>query len=539
MESGKYQKWPIDNWIKKTTNSILSFGGLINDSDKKLSMKSVISGILKDKMIVEFLLWVDKKLSIGKYQKWPEKNWLNKTIESILNFGGLAIQSDKQFPWKNIISGFGKVKLITMNILSVDRTLGTGKYQKWPEKNWLDKTSISIMKFGQLSMDVDKKFGLVKLLLGLQKSKMIANTIRDISLKLEEGKYTKFPGLEWSKGVPIAIAGFMNLPFKGVFGSLMDKLLGASEDAKKSQLGKIVDLMLFVDKKFQSGNWQKFPTVNWVNGTILALQKFRSVISLLSFSSLGDRLMTTFGFKNPIVTAVSNIEKLAISFDRLGKSIKSFTESIKDIDSEKLAAIKGLSSNVIMLSLMDPAQFDTMMAKLEERAGVFGDLIKDFDKNKKEGEKAGGAGGAGSVGFKAASPAKTGKSDSQIMSEKLDLMVAVLSDIQAVVGTRGALKNYLNKMKDDVTIGGNSSSLNQRSDKRLKNIIKKISVSNSGINVYLFTYKFDPSTTYQGVIAQELIGTEFESALHLDKNGLYSVDYSKIDVEFKKTNSKL
>jgi predicted AAA+ superfamily ATPase len=72
--------------------------------------------------------------------------------------------------------------------------------------------------------------------------------------------------------------------------------------------------------------------------------------------------------------------------------------------------------------------------------------------------------------------------------------------------------------------------------KRLKNIVKKLYVSDSGINVYLFSYKFDPSTLYQGVIAQELLNTPYESALHMDKNGLYSVDYSQIDVDFKKTN---
>jgi hypothetical protein len=44
------------------------------------------------------------------------------------------------------------------------------------------------------------------------------------------------------------------------------------------------------------------------------------------------------------------------------------------------------------------------------------------------------------------------------------------------------------------------------------------------------------SDLYVGVIAQELIGTEFECALVNDKNGYYAVDYSKIDVKFSKLN---
>jgi hypothetical protein len=257
------------------------------------------------------------------------------------------------------------------------------------------------------------------------------------------------------------------------------------------------------------------------------------MVSLLSFSSLGDKISQAFGFKNPIVSALSNIEMLAVSFDKLAKSVKTFTDSIKSIDAEKLSAIRGLSSNVIMMSLMDPAQFDSMMNKLEERSGVFADLLKEFESKKSETTKSGGGGG---VNFKPATGAKDQKSDAQVLGEKMDLMNALLSDISSVVGSRGALKNYLNKMKDDITIGGSSNSLNQRSDSRLKNIIKKLYVSDSGINVYLFSYKFDPSTLYQGVIAQELLNTPYESALHMDKNGLYSVDYSKIDVDFKKTN---
>jgi len=72
------------------------------------------------------------------------------------------------------------------------------------------------------------------------------------------------------------------------------------------------------------------------------------------------------------------------------------------------------------------------------------------------------------------------------------------------------------------------------SDIRLKNIIEKIGQSKNGVNIYKFTYKSDKSNTvYQGVIAQELIGTKYENALHME-NGFYKVDYSKIGVQFKK-----
>lgn len=71
------------------------------------------------------------------------------------------------------------------------------------------------------------------------------------------------------------------------------------------------------------------------------------------------------------------------------------------------------------------------------------------------------------------------------------------------------------------------------SDMRLKIIIKKIGQSNWNLNIYLFRYISDPERVYQGVIAQELLNTKYESAVSIDQNGFYQVDYSKIDVEFK------
>ena len=531
FERAKFQKYPSERWIKGIENTFNKFRNVILTVNKS-SLSTYKDGILKAKIITEFILWIDKKIPIGKYNKWPEKNWLMKTENVIKQYGQLSIDSDKKFGWPKLLSGIEKIKMISRSILWIDQTLSKGNYRKWPEKKWIDKTSTSILRIGEIAILVDKKFGLVSLNLGLWKSRSIARTISEISSILEKGSYNKYPSLEWSKSVPKSIAGFMDIPFKGVFGNLFETIFGSSEDDKKSQLGKIVDLMLYVDGRFKSGDFAKFPTVAWVEGTVLSLQKFSNIVSLLSFSSIGDSIMSQFGFGNPIVSAVSNIEKLAVSFDKLSRSLKSFSDSIKEIDNDKLSTINSLSSNVILLSLMDPEQFDKMMSKLEERSGVFAQLVKEFEGKKKQLEQ-------GGITTGVTQPVKEQPKNLELqkISQKMDTMNALLADISSVVGSRGTLKAYLVKIKDDVNIGGNTTNLTARSDMRLKNIVKKLGVSNLGINIYAFTYKFDPNTVYQGVIAQELIG-KFDSALLVDKNGIYSVDYSKIDVEFKKTNIK-
>jgi len=76
---------------------------------------------------------------------------------------------------------------------------------------------------------------------------------------------------------------------------------------------------------------------------------------------------------------------------------------------------------------------------------------------------------------------------------------------------------------------------NQKSDIQYKENINIIGVSKLGLNIYEFNYKNEEGL-YQGVIAQELIGTQFEDSLSKNNEGLYEVDYNKIDVEFKKIN---
>jgi len=71
------------------------------------------------------------------------------------------------------------------------------------------------------------------------------------------------------------------------------------------------------------------------------------------------------------------------------------------------------------------------------------------------------------------------------------------------------------------------------SDISLKENIQFIGKSPKGINIYNFNYKGD-SVLYQGVIANELIGTEFESAVIMEET--LKVNYSLIDVLFKKLN---
>lgn len=73
------------------------------------------------------------------------------------------------------------------------------------------------------------------------------------------------------------------------------------------------------------------------------------------------------------------------------------------------------------------------------------------------------------------------------------------------------------------------------SDFRLKDKITLVGKSPEGINIYTFGY-IGQDGLYQGVMAQELLGTKFNDSVVTTENGMYAVNYNNLDVEFKKIN---
>jgi len=70
------------------------------------------------------------------------------------------------------------------------------------------------------------------------------------------------------------------------------------------------------------------------------------------------------------------------------------------------------------------------------------------------------------------------------------------------------------------------------SDIRLKTNIELIGTKD-GLNIYSWSYSWNTFKRFSGVIAQELLNTNYKSALNVDSNGYYFVDYSQLPVEFR------
>lgn len=82
------------------------------------------------------------------------------------------------------------------------------------------------------------------------------------------------------------------------------------------------------------------------------------------------------------------------------------------------------------------------------------------------------------------------------------------------------------------------------SDRRLKDNIKQVGRSTLGIPIYTFKYRddmaeflrdgVDTSSVYIGAMAQDLLDLVPEAVKTNPETGYYAVDYSMIDVDFRK-----
>jgi len=70
------------------------------------------------------------------------------------------------------------------------------------------------------------------------------------------------------------------------------------------------------------------------------------------------------------------------------------------------------------------------------------------------------------------------------------------------------------------------------SDARLKEDIRQIGMSSSGISLYHFRYRGQDGL-YEGVMAQDLLHTR-PDAVVIGPDGFYRVNYDKLGIEFRR-----
>jgi hypothetical protein len=412
--------------------------GLVMVGLSKLgSVKDYIMGGLATIIVSGTIAISSLLLNMGTYEKYPDWKWALGVGLSLGAFGLGAVLLGAVAMSPTFYMGLGAVLLVAGSIVATSYILGAGDYTKYPSLEWAGGVGLIMAGFsvGIIALALASPF----ILIGSAAMLMLSGTILAIDSIFESGNFNKYPSEEWSKGVKNTILGFVDLMGMMSIGSAIK---GAISDLFGGGLTDIAESIVEIDTIFSKGDFTKYPSLSWGNGVLNAIAKFNQIKNALGGGgSFGDI------FKgNDLEKTVSSISQLAIAFDKLGKAMTSFANSISSIDNEKLTAIKSLSSTVVLMSLLDPDQFEDMMDAMEEKSGIFGEFIEEFNNSRKEAES-----GGFFSSFKSPTSDKP-KSDADILGPKLDKISAVLADISTVVGSKGTLKSYLNSKSKEVNL---------------------------------------------------------------------------------------
>jgi len=132
-----------------------------------------------------------------------------------------------------------------------------------------------------------------------------------------------------------------------------------------------------------------------------------------------------------------------------------------------------------------------------------------------------------------------------ILNENRDLFNLRRDDQFRNLGLANGIIGPPTVLSEQTSRGGSSGILGQAlgfasgaaglfSDENAKTDIEQVGTDeDTGLNIYRFRYKGDPSNyLYEGVMAQDLIGTEHEKHLEV-QDGLFKVDYEGLGVTMK------
>ena len=146
---------------------------------------------------------------------------------------------------------------------------------------------------------------------------------------------------------------------------------------------------------------------------------------------------------NMVSSAASGMSNLAKGYSQLASAIGKINSQLEELDVEKLNALRSLNASVVLMSLMDPDQFKSMMDQLEKRGGVLIDALQDLESKEAAGE---GKKGAPTPQVKGA----PGPSEPQkTISDLYFIMEAVDSKLNSISTHSDKLAKYVDEIRGD------------------------------------------------------------------------------------------
>ena len=434
---GKFDvgKFPSVEWMLGATGVILTMS-LVAVAIAFLS-PLIILGSIAIMAVALTIMLVDKAFSEGSFKSYPSDKWMLGATKTILEIAMISVGLAFFLPL--IILGAFSVLISAWSIKQVDDIFRSGEFKTYPSKQWIDGVSETIIKWTGLMDSIS--FGSVA---GGAIADFFGGGLTDVAQSIvsvdniiKTGDFKTFPSREWIDGVGASLMS-------------MSMIMSSDLEVNEDVLG-VADIMVLMASKIKANIAVFNSSIN--PGFMKSIaSNITSYVELAKYVAgnypgqkgglVGAVQGMIFGAESsgdPMDRVVSGMIKLGNAYTKLSQSIKNFGNSINAIDAEKLSAIKSFTSNVILMSLMDPDMFEDMLDRLEDKAGVFVEAINEIDAEKEDPKNPKGKGVNASKATKAAPDPNQQK------------MIQLLSAMDAKLGTiaknSGTLADYTNELR--------------------------------------------------------------------------------------------
>jgi hypothetical protein len=197
----------------------------------------------------------------------------------------------------------------------------------------------------------------------------------------------------------------------------------------------IAESIVEIDRIFSRGTYMSVPPRGYINSIADNIMDYQKLADSIKTMGLGTDIEN-------VNNVAFGMASLAVGFDSLGNGIAKLNNEIERLNLEKLNALKSLTGSIILMSLMDSNQFNSMMDALEKKAKVFVDVMNELSE-----EGAAEAGKRTKGGPTLTMNLPGGERSGKTIDDIINAIEITNVRLSQVVQSNENISNYVNQLK--------------------------------------------------------------------------------------------
>ena len=454
LAKGNYKKYPTFAWSSGVGLALSAFGlGAVLLGFNVLN-PFFYAGLGMIKEVAQNIVDTSYILARGKWGAYPDTKWaksisdlfkkLDPVFSIISKYNGLFGNFD------DIISNMVRISNV---MILLSKKFANSASWKYPPLKWGEGVAKNIYKFVGLSNFVSRKldffaFSSVRSMASemVMTAKVISRGKNDFSFVVPE-KFMKNLSInligyaklsrELDKLMTVSEKKSISAGFLGIGGSVS---YTTTRSIDMSVINRVASQMVITAAIMARG--AKFMNVdinpNYMKNLSSNILYYAKLSAILRKEQTGLNFVKNVFFGDPISNVANGMVKLAIAYDRLGKSLKNFGGALRSLDSKKLNEFRGMTSNIAVLSALDSQMFDNMLTVLESRSSVFAKMLNAQAPGPAVAKRP-------SVGATKPDKEKAKKGRHGDSHSQMDLLIDLMSIMVSQIGEGSTLDEFLQK----------------------------------------------------------------------------------------------